>query len=113
MNAVYLNGRIHSDIERVTDQRRQRARFLLRTDGGDSIAVEVRGTGVERMVRHWHVGDAVHVHGRITSTGLVAADTLQRFTPDSGETLQAAWPLFHPVWVKAETDKPQAAREAA
>lgn len=96
MNLVIIDGRISSNIDRVADNRRQRARFLVTTIHGDDIAVEARGSGVERIVSDWRVGDAVHLKGRITSAGYVAADLLRRSPVDSCDAVQMAWQELRP-----------------
>lgn len=96
MNLVIIDGRISSNIDRVADTRRQRARFLVTTVHGDDIAVEARGSGVDRIVSDWRVGDAVHLKGRITSAGYVAADLLRRSPVESREAVQLAWQELRP-----------------
>jgi hypothetical protein len=81
MNLVILDGQISSMIERVSDPRRARARFTVTTPGGEVVGVEVRGTGADRLTVEWEPGDGVHVRGRVTATGYVAADLIRRVRP--------------------------------
>jgi hypothetical protein len=81
MNLVILDGRISSMIERVSDPRRLRARFTVTTPGGEVVGVEVRGTGADRLSSEWETGDGVHVRGRVTAAGFVAADFIRRDRP--------------------------------
>lgn len=95
MNLAILDGTINSMIERVRDPRRMRARFTIATGGGD-VGVEVRGVGADRLCKEWEPGDGVHVRGRVTAAGYVAADSIKRIraaaaAPSAG---QIAWAMF-------------------
>ena len=95
MNLVIVDGRICTAIAKQSDSRRLRARFLVSTKRGEEIPVEVRGEAVERMISSWQIGDSVHLQGRITSAGYVAADSIRRLAgPPAHETVQLSWHSF-------------------
>jgi len=91
MNLVILDGRINSMIEKVWDPRRARARFTISTGTGDEVGVEVRGTGAHRLCKEWEPGDSVHVRGRITAAGYVAADSIKRIQMRNDSVDQISW----------------------
>ncbi len=78
MNIVIIDGIINSLIGKVADARRSRARFTVATHAGDEVGVEVRGPGAEKLWAEWEPGDGVHVRGRLTASGFVAADFIRR-----------------------------------
>lgn len=96
MNLVIVDGKINSGIEKVTDPRRTLARFVLKTSGGDEVGVEVRGTGVEKVCDDWTPGDEVHVRGRVTGSGFVAADIIRRLKPKAKQAEQLSLGFFRP-----------------
>lgn len=94
MNMVMLDGVISSTIEAVPDARRSLARFMIATREGARVGVEVRGESAGRLARDWRAGDAIHVRGRLTTAGYVAADLVRRMKERRVEPLQTALPFF-------------------
>lgn len=101
MNIVIIDGVINSLIGRVTDARRSRARFTVATKSGDEVGVEVRGPGAEKLWAEWEPGDGVHVRGRLTAGGFVAADFIRRRQSGHGENSANMEPpsSIHPLQV--------------
>lgn len=93
MNLVILDGTINSLIERMVDPRRLRARFTVAT-GGEEVGVEVRGQGAKRLWTEWEPGDGVHVRGRLTAGGYVAADFIKRRSNGEHDATQISFGVF-------------------
>ena len=94
MNMVMLDGIISSSIEAIPDARRALARFVIATREGARVGVEIRGEAAGRLTREWGAGDKVHVRGRITTAGYVAADLVRRMKERDQQPLQTSLPLF-------------------
>lgn len=92
MNIVIVDGIINSLIGKVADTRRTRARFTVATRTGEEVGVEVRGPGAEKLWSEWEPGDGVHVRGRLTAGGFIAADYIRR--QKTGATPAAASPAL-------------------
>ncbi|MBL4889251.1 MAG: hypothetical protein JKX97_04425 [Candidatus Lindowbacteria bacterium] len=78
MNIAIVDGTISSTVMQAEDSRRTRIRFLVKTNASEEIAIEVRGDSASMILKTWGVGDIIHIRGRLSASGYIAADTIRR-----------------------------------